>query len=626
MRRFPIMPALGAVASALALAAPAAAQTFIQQAPITFNGGDFARTGGVVGLGPQSLSTATGGIITLSSGVLQTGTGSRTPIYGLNGTPKLWDIARGTDAAPVTTGGQQIRILQRQSVPIAGNCGGPSDGACTSPILINVLGDQNNELLVSNVTLFSQSASTKQSADAQPLTAIASIVAPATVAALPAYFEARSYTSTGNMLGIEVSANNRSGVDYCSTASSSVGRCDGIWVAARSDNAGFKLASAVHIGQGDANGKWLEGITVNDDALHSTGIAFRDWSVGAYSIQIRGTHASAAIAVASGAGFVGIGTLTPTALLNLSSSFRANAWAANGIMFRGDSVTLTDATTSGTIPLNVVYQFNGPVLTADNAAVYTDAATLNVNPPTATGSASITNPYAIRAGGSVLISGGTLRFKNNVSAPFWGNGGIGIAQAAASYTDTSSAAGTVSIIAINSLAVPTLVATNPITITDSANLLIQGCPNPGSNVTITNCWALDVVGVINARGGINLAEYSLTAKAWGGNGLLISAPGKTVTDSTSPASTTQPTNHLAVFGSFTLAASNTGVVYTDAATVRIGSAPSAGANVTLTNSYALIVDGAIRAAGLPGTGTAAGSLCIDAAGRIFRKTTAGACL
>lgn len=85
--------------------------------------------------------------------------------------------------------------------------------------------------------------------------------------------------------------------------------------------------------------------------------------------------------------------------------------------------------------------------------------------------------------------------------------------------------------------------------------------------------------------------------AWGTAGAIFeSVGGGTVTDTSTAASTTVSTVTVTnAFGGGTYAASNTGVTYTNAATLYIGGVPVAGTNVTITNAWALyIASGAIR--------------------------------
>ena len=72
------------------------------------------------------------------------------------------------------------------------------------------------------------------------------------------------------------------------------------------------------------------------------------------------------------------------------------------------------------------------------------------------------------------------------------------------------------------------------------------------------------------------------------NPISLRTTALTYTDIVS-ATGTQALAPQVIFGAPTIAARNTGVVYTTAATVYINAAPTAGTNVTLTNSYALYV-------------------------------------
>ena len=107
----------------------------------------------------------------------------------------------------------------------------------------------------------------------------------------------------------------------------------------------------------------------------------------------------------------------------------------------------------------------------------------------------------------------------------------------------------------------------------------------------------------------------------------------TVTDVTSAISATNAIGAIASLGITPIAATNTSVTYTNAATLYIAGAPSAGTNVTLTNPYSLYVAGG--AAYFGGAVTVAGSLSLAAvtvtsltdsgltSGRVTFATTAG---
>lgn len=105
-----------------------------------------------------------------------------------------------------------------------------------------------------------------------------------------------------------------------------------------------------------------------------------------------------------------------------------------------------------------------------------------------------------------------IALTGNVSSAAWTTAGIAIKTDFATYTDTSSS-GTVALVAVNVLALPTLAASNVTTYTDAVTLSVTA-PLAGSNVTITNQWAIDaghtrVGGRLTQSGG----AVSLTGNA-----------------------------------------------------------------------------------------------------------------
>ncbi len=91
--------------------------------------------------------------------------------------------------------------------------------------------------------------------------------------------------------------------------------------------------------------------------------------------------------------------------------------------------------------------------------------------------------------GTMIVVGGTA-----VSASAWGASGIQSRYASANYTDNSTAgSGTASLSTFNSFAQPTLLASNTgVTTTTAATIYIANAPAAGTNMTITNAYALYV--------------------------------------------------------------------------------------------------------------------------------------
>lgn len=85
-----------------------------------------------------------------------------------------------------------------------------------------------------------------------------------------------------------------------------------------------------------------------------------------------------------------------------------------------------------------------------------------------------------------------LHLAGNFTASSWTTNGINFRIAAATYTDSSTAAsGTVASSGINAIARPTIAASNAtVTYTDAATLYVANSPANGTNVTITNALSL----------------------------------------------------------------------------------------------------------------------------------------
>jgi hypothetical protein len=101
-----------------------------------------------------------------------------------------------------------------------------------------------------------------------------------------------------------------------------------------------------------------------------------------------------------------------------------------------------------------------------------------------------------------LAVGGTISRTGAVSQAAWQNAtGVALNLAAATYTDTSTGAGTVAgPSAASWLGQPTFASTNAVTYTEAATLYIQNAPAQGTNTTLTNPYALLVAnGVVKIK-------------------------------------------------------------------------------------------------------------------------------
>jgi hypothetical protein len=199
---------------------------------------------------------------------------------------------------------------------------------------------------------------------------------------------------------------------------------------------------------------------------------------------------------------------------------------------------------------------------------------------------------------------GLLSLGGGLSAPAWGISGINFQSLGGIYTDSSTpATTTVSTSVVNSFGIPTLAATNSeVTYTDAATVYIAGVPRAGTNVSITNAYALKVLGKSYFGGSINIGNNtSSTARlliagginqpAWGtsGLGIQVNLANGVIDNSSSGLVANAVINSL---GSTAMSATNP-TTYTNASTLYIGGAPRASANVAITNAFALDVSGPI---------------------------------
>lgn len=111
------------------------------------------------------------------------------------------------------------------------------------------------------------------------------------------------------------------------------------------------------------------------------------------------------------------------------------------------------------------------------------------------GSETYTERMRIDSNGFVGIGvtpAARLHLGGAITAASWTTNGIGLRYAAATYTDSSTAAsGTVASSGIHALARPTIAATNAtVTYTNAATLYVANSPANGSNVTVTNPWSI----------------------------------------------------------------------------------------------------------------------------------------
>ena len=119
------------------------------------------------------------------------------------------------------------------------------------------------------------------------------------------------------------------------------------------------------------------------------------------------------------------------------------------------------------------------------------------------GSANITTNLNLPNGGNLSLStggvtaGGSITRNGSMTATSWGSSGIGLKLSPSTYTDSSTAAGTLAAQYIHSMGSPTFAFSNAVTVTNAATLYVNS-PTAGTNATLTNPWAIYTNGNIGA--------------------------------------------------------------------------------------------------------------------------------
>jgi hypothetical protein len=244
---------------------------------------------------------------------------SGTPYNALN-----WELSAGTSGGPVTTGGPLVKISKIEAItPAAGNagCNGNAlDNTCNAALLIastglgGATGDGMQNVAIYAVAESSQTVCATCNATAgrfqSRLTGSNPMGKPSAanfIVENNATFGSQADFNMSGIKGFELDDNNNSGTNCPSVSYNSSGSCDGAeWIICNGSNT---CGPAIHIGDGSI--AWDEGITINNGAINSTGgYSFNDQSSAGTSINIGGTHSTAAINVASGAGPVYLGSGT----------------------------------------------------------------------------------------------------------------------------------------------------------------------------------------------------------------------------------------------------------------------------------------------------------------------------
>jgi len=375
----------------------------------TIDTGTYSANGGSISAGTLYLQSATGthvGLVTTSSQTFggdktfngELTVGATTSGIGLQdalGTSQYnfgsyaagrWELAVGTGSTPITAAGPSFKISKTEDIS-SGTCVNQVDNECNAALAVEAVTSSTTSYMQLNaIYAGARGNSTTAGSDVVALDAVGRVYGSGVGIGTGAYLEGRRDTTTARALGAEIRVNNQTASD-CSYINTGFSNCVGAWITSAgssgSDNAlglGFGAISS---------SQFITGIAFNTNSILTTSID--DASSSATSIHIGGTHATAAISVAAGSGNVGIGTTSPSQLLEVSavSSIATNLFKVSGISSATRGVvinpTVTNSSSNGGLEISPVISPTGAITTTYgtiNLATYSNS------------SSNITNAYA----------------------------------------------------------------------------------------------------------------------------------------------------------------------------------------------------------------------------------------
>ena len=223
---------------------------------------------------------------------------------------RLWEIADGTEVSPVSTAGPTFKISRTEAVASTTCNSNNADNECNAALSVISIGLPSTTQQTNAIQAMAQASSI--GTDVLGINAVARVTGSGTGNAIGGFFSGRRDTSTGNANGVEINVSNMTNTDGTYN-SAGISDTQGIWVSHLSAN-GRNSGAGLSFGVFPGSGKFLTGIGFTSGSVASTSI--RDDSSSDTSIAINGTHTNA-LTVGSSAGFVGIGTTSPSKLLSI---------------------------------------------------------------------------------------------------------------------------------------------------------------------------------------------------------------------------------------------------------------------------------------------------------------------
>lgn len=311
--------------------------------------------------------------------------------------------------------------------------------------------------------------------------------------------------------------------------------------------------------------------------------------------------------------YFGFSAVTGTGSVVLASSPTLTTPVINAISASAVSTaaTLYSNITTGSVAIG------GGITTGSvsiaNAAPTSGTKTVNIGTAGAAGSTTVINigsAVGTTAVSNISLSGKISRPATSQNVSAWTTSGQALDIAAATFTDTSTAAaGTVATRTLNSFNQPTLASTNAITVTDASTVYIAAAPAAGTNTTITNAYALHV-----AAGSVRIGSLSTA-------GVVTNSAAGVLSTTTSPslsqliigaASTTTPVTA----STYTVSATDMSIVFNTTATCTVTLPTATAGRVLMMKTIAAFAINSASSNVLPiGSGTAGTAILAATAGR-----------
>ncbi|KAF1785258.1 hypothetical protein GQ600_16946 [Phytophthora cactorum] len=377
---------------------------------------------------------------------------------------------------------------------------------------------------ISTITLGTAAASKALIVDATSnISGIASLTATTLTGTLQTASQP-NITTLGNLTGVSVTSNTES----TTKSNGSITTLGGIGVA-KSINVGGDInvaGSASFSGSASLGDGTDSGSTTTGAVKIIGGVGITKSLVVGGSINVTDTTASTstttgALKVTGGVGIGGAANIGAALSVNDSTASTSTTTGAlkvtggvgiGGATNIGGALSVGALTATGTITL-------GSAITSGGVSI------LNTTASTTTGTGALIVGGGIGIGGNLNVAGTLTSGGSAYSASEWGTSGIQSRVLTATYTNSSSAASTTVTgpVAFNSIAAPTLAATNTgITTTNATTLYIGGAPASGTNNTITNAYSLYIASGRTYIGSTNASTSTSTGALTVSGGVGIS--------------------------------------------------------------------------------------------------------